>query len=201
MFTSRAEYRLSLREDNADARLTPTGRRLGIVDDRRWAQFERKQALIDTESKRLAGIIVRPDDVDTASEFDPLSRETSAAALLRRPHTTYAMLTELARVGDGNFGVITEELFEQIALSLETNARYEGYIRRQREEIERQRRHADTHIPTDLDYAGVTGLSSEAREKLIRIRPGNIGQASRIAGMTPAAISLLLVHLKKRGER
>jgi tRNA uridine 5-carboxymethylaminomethyl modification enzyme len=198
MFTSRAEYRLMLREDNADARLTPTGRRLGIVDDNRWEHFERKQALIDNESRRLAGIVVRPDDIDEHCGLEPLTRETTAAGLLRRPNFSYVELTRVARVGHGELDASEAELFEQVALSLETNARYAGYIARQSEEIERQRRHAETDIPADLDYAGVTGLSSEAREKLMHIRPNNIGQAARIAGMTPAAISLLLVHLKKR---
>ncbi|MGD2166662.1 MAG: tRNA uridine-5-carboxymethylaminomethyl(34) synthesis enzyme MnmG, partial [Gammaproteobacteria bacterium] len=113
-------------------------------------------------------------------------------------NVTYADLTALERVGGGAFdGRIEQELLEQVAVSLETNARYEGYIVRQTEEIERQRRHAETDIPTNIDYTCVSGLSSEVREKLMHIRPGNIGQASRIAGMTPAAISLLLVHLKK----
>jgi tRNA uridine 5-carboxymethylaminomethyl modification enzyme len=201
MFTSRAEYRLLLREDNADARLTPTGRRLGLVDDARWAHFERKQALLDGEAARLAGIVVRPGDVDEHCGLEPLSRETTAAALLRRPNVSYTALTGLERVGSGPFDkeidAGEQELFEQIALSLETNARYAGYIARQTEEIERHRRNAKTDIPTDLDYAGVTGLSSEVREQLMRIRPDNIGQASRIAGITPAAISLLLVHLRK----
>lgn len=198
MFTSRAEYRLLLREDNADARLTPIGRRLGIVDDERWHQFERKQTLIENETKRLAGIVVRPGDIDADSELDALSREAPAAVLLRRPNVSYAAVTHLARVGAAEFAEATEpELLEQIATSLETNARYAGYIARQSDEIERQRRHEETVIPESLDYAGVTGLSSEAREKLTRIRPNSIGQASRIAGMTPAAISLLLVHLKK----
>jgi tRNA uridine 5-carboxymethylaminomethyl modification enzyme len=201
MFTSRAEYRLLLREDNADARLTPTGRRLGLVDDARWAHFERKQALLDGEAARLAGIVVRPGDVDEHCGLEALSRETTAAALLRRPNVSYTTLTGFERVGSGPFDTEIDageqELFEQVALSLETNARYAGYIARQTEEIERHRRNAKTDIPADLDYAGVTGLSSEVREQLMRIRPDSIGQASRIAGITPAAISLLLVHLRK----
>jgi tRNA uridine 5-carboxymethylaminomethyl modification enzyme len=187
-----------LREDNADSRLTPIGRRLGLVDDERWARFERKQSLIEKESARLCRIVVRPSDVTAHSEIETLSRETTAAALLKRPNVSYAALSSLARVGrSGIDEEVGEELREQIALSLETNARYEGYIARQSEEIERQRRHADTRIPGDFDYRIVAGLSSEVREKLMHVRPENIGQASRIAGMTPAAISLLLVHLKK----
>ena len=198
MFTSRAEYRLLLREDNADARLTPIGRRLGVVDDERWAAFERKHSLIEAEAQRLAGIVVRPGDIAADSGLDALQRETTAAALLRRPNVDYRALLTVERIGtaavDARLG---EELFEQIALSLETDARYAGYIERQNDEIERQRRHSETGIPTDLDYAHIGGLSAEVREKLIRVRPRNIGQAARIAGMTPAAISLLLVHLKK----
>jgi len=198
MFTSRAEYRLLLREDNADTRLTPTGRRFGVVDDERWAVFERKQSLIERETQRLAGILVRPSDIDTASGFESLKRETTAAGLLRRPNVAYDALCRLERVGVAEFAQsLEEEIAEQIAVSLETNARYEGYIARQSEEIERQRRHAETNIPADLDYAGVGGLSIEVREKLMHIRPLSIAQASRIPGMTPAAISLLLVHLKK----
>ena len=197
MFTSRAEYRLLLREDNADARLTPIGRRLGLVDDARWAKFEHKQALIDNEAKRLAGIVVRPGDVDSNSNPESLTREATAASLLKRPNVSYAELTQLERVGPGDVDRSDDVLYEQVALSLETKARYEGYIARQAQEIERQRRHATTNIPQEFDYAVVSGLSSEVREKLMRIRPDNIGQASRIAGMTPAAISLLLVHLKK----
>ncbi|MGD8808642.1 MAG: tRNA uridine-5-carboxymethylaminomethyl(34) synthesis enzyme MnmG [Gammaproteobacteria bacterium] len=199
MFTSRAEYRLLLREDNADARLTPTGRSLGIVDDERWAAFERKHALIERERERLGRIVLRPGDIDSASGLEPLKRETTAAALLRRPNAGYELLCSLERVGaPEHTQSIDDELAEQVAASLETDARYEGYIARQSEEIERQRRHSEADIPDNLDYAGVGGLSSEVREKLMHIRPRNIAQASRIPGVTPAAISLLLVHLKKQ---
>jgi tRNA uridine 5-carboxymethylaminomethyl modification enzyme len=199
MFTSRAEYRLLLREDNADVRLTPTGRSLGIVDDERWAAFERKHALIERERERLGRIVLRPGDIDSASGLEPLKRETTAAALLRRPNAGYELLCSLERVGaPEHTQSIDDELAEQVAASLETDARYEGYIARQSEEIERQRRHSEADIPDNLDYAGVGGLSSEVREKLMHIRPRNIAQASRIPGVTPAAISLLLVHLKKQ---
>jgi tRNA uridine 5-carboxymethylaminomethyl modification enzyme len=201
MFTSRAEHRLMLREDNADARLTPIGRELGVVEDARWRAFEQKERAIRSEQERLDRIVVRPDDVTGRGPLGTLSRESTAARLLRRPELRYDDIIALARVGRPDFaGVLSSELREQIGLRLETEARYAGYIERQRSEIERQRRHAETALPADLDYAAVRGLSNEVREKLERIRPASIGQASRISGMTPAAVSLLLIHLKK-GER
>jgi tRNA uridine 5-carboxymethylaminomethyl modification enzyme len=198
MFTSRAEYRLMLREDNADARLTPIGRKLGFVDDQRWATFERKQTLIADEAARLEKVVVRPVDLGAGSSLGALNREATAAAILKRPNIRYADLIALERVGAPQPGAALEpEQFEQVALSLETNARYAGYIERQSSEIQRQQKQQATGIPEDMDYAGVSGLSNEVREMLTRIRPENIGQAARIAGMTPAAISLLLVHLKR----
>jgi tRNA uridine 5-carboxymethylaminomethyl modification enzyme len=199
MFTSRAEYRLLLREDNADARLTPIGRRLGLVDDARWAAFERKQALLAREAERFERAVVQPEHVGTESIFGALRRETTAAALLRRPGTQYADVVSLPSVGAApDVAALEPEAYEQLATSLETEARYAGYIERQHVEIERQRRQETTDIPVDIDYATVRGLSNEVREKLARTRPENIGQAARISGMTPAAISLLLVHIKKR---
>jgi tRNA uridine 5-carboxymethylaminomethyl modification enzyme len=202
MFTSRAEYRLTLREDNADSRLTPTGRELGLVDDTRWRVFERKRDLIAAEQTRFEGIIVRPQDVSDASPIPPLTREIAASALLRRPDAPYRDITALAGVGvNPEVEALEPELREQVVVGLETVARYAGYIDRQRQEIDRQRRHATTELPEDFDYAQVNGLSTEVREKLFRVRPQSIGQASRISGMTPAAISLLLIHLKKREHR
>ncbi len=198
MFTSRAEYRLMLREDNADARLTPVGRELGIVGDARWAAFAAKQRLIESERERLRGVVVRPRDVPGGSPFSPLGKDTSAAALLRRPEARYEDVVALERVGRATaVGELADEVREQVASSLEIGERYAGYIERQTDEIERQRRQADTALPAAMDYSAVQGLSTEAREKLARIRPANVGQAARIPGVTPAAISLLLVHLKK----
>ncbi len=202
MFTSRAEYRLSLREDNADLRLTPTGRELGIVDDERWRSFKIKQGAIRSETERLSAIVVRPRDVPTASPVGPLRRDTPARQLLRRPECRYDDLVALPRVGAGaDSGQLSEELYSQVAGQLEIQARYQGYIERQSRDIERQRRHQGTPLPAGLDYANVRGLSNEVREKLARARPADIGQAARISGVTPAAVSLLLIHLKKQDFR
>ena len=198
MFTSRAEYRLTLREDNADARLTPVGRQLGLVDDERWQAFEVKQSLMKTEQQRLEAIVLRAEDLPATSPLQPLRKDTRAAALLRRPAVRYEDLLALERVGrPGGLDALHAEAFEQLAEGLQIEARYAGYIARQSSEIERQRRQTSLPLPSDLDYAEVRGLSNEVREKFARIRPESIGQAARIAGVTPAAISLLLVHLKK----
>jgi len=198
MFTSRAEYRLSLREDNADLRLTPKGRELGVVGDERWRAFEARREWLTAEAARLSDVVVRPTDVAADSALAPLARDTSAYALLRRPELTYRDVVTLARVGESAaLADVEPEAAEQWIGSLEIEAHYAGYVARQRDEIEQQRRHDGTALPVDLDYARVHGLSNEIREKLGRIRPHDIGQAARISGMTPAAISLLLVHLKK----
>ena len=200
MFTSRAEHRLLLREDNADWRLTPVGRSLGVVDDARIAAFERKYELIEQEQARLAGIVLRPGDAPAGSPFAPLAKETRAAQLLARPEGGYADVVALPAVGrNAALEMEDAELAEQVRGCLETNARYAGYIERQRREIDRTRRQSELRLPADLDYDAVAGLSNEVREKLIRIRPDSLGQAARIPGITPAAVSLLLVHLKKRG--
>ena len=195
MFTSRAEYRLLLREDNADLRLTGKGRELGLVDDERWRCFAAKREQIETESARLKKLNVHPNDAVNAAfvahEDTPLTREAKAWDLLRRPGMTYARLMALPDCGDA---VADPAVAEQV----EVQARYSGYIDRQQSEIERQRRHEATGLPERIDYADVSGLSSEVRQKLAQIRPATIGQAGRIAGVTPAAISLLLVHLKRR---
>ncbi|MFP6829689.1 MAG: tRNA uridine-5-carboxymethylaminomethyl(34) synthesis enzyme MnmG [Gammaproteobacteria bacterium] len=199
MFTSRAEYRLSLREDNADLRLTPKGRELGLVDDDRWRVFATKRDLVENETERLGGIVVRPDDVPADSDVGALSRDVTAYDLLRRPEMRYEGIVALARVGTADgYAELSEELSTQIGRQLEIQARYSGYIERQADEIERQRKHETTVLPDDFDYSVVTGLSNEVREKLERVRPASLGQASRISGMTPAAISLLLIYLKKR---
>jgi len=202
MFTSRAEYRLSLREDNADLRLTPQGRELGVVDDERWRAFEARRDWLASEAARLSDIVVRPTDVGEDSTLSPLARDASAYALLRRPELSYRDVTALPRVGaSAALAAVEAEAAEQWVGSLEIEAHYAGYVARQRDEIEQQRRHDSTALPADLDYARVQGLSNEIREKLGRIRPDDIGQAARISGMTPAAISLLLVHLKKLKRR
>jgi tRNA uridine 5-carboxymethylaminomethyl modification enzyme len=202
MFTSRAEYRLTLREDNADLRLTPLGRELGVVGDRRWRAFEARRDWLGAEAERLGAIVVRPADVPDGSAAAPLTREASAYALLRRPELGYRDVAAVPSVGASpTLETLDAEDAERWIGSLEIEAHYAGYAARQRTEIEQQRRHDDTALPQDLDYARVQGLSNEIREKLARTRPHDIGQAARISGMTPAAISLLLVHLKKRERR
>ncbi|MEW5756874.1 MAG: tRNA uridine-5-carboxymethylaminomethyl(34) synthesis enzyme MnmG [Pseudomonadota bacterium] len=194
MFTSRAEYRLMLREDNADLRLTPKGRELGLVDDERWAAFEAKREAVERERQRLRATWVTPLRVDpnevAAVLGQPLTREYTLEDLLRRPEVTYRSLMGLSQARPGIEDPIVAE-------QVEIQVKYAGYIDRQHEEIERQRNHEETRLPTDLDYDQVSGLSSEVRQKLSRQRPQTVGQAARIPGLTPAAISLLLVYLKK----
>jgi tRNA uridine 5-carboxymethylaminomethyl modification enzyme len=200
MFTSRAEYRLTLREDNADLRLTPAGRELGLVDDARWQLFETKRAAVEDELQRLQAAWVRPG-TDAGARIEAhigsLSREQRALDLLRRPEVSYAALVEA--VGEGAEDWRSDErLAVQVPLQVDVQAKYHGYIERQHEEIERQRRHEDTPLPDALDYAAVRGLSNEVRQRLAEHRPATLGQAARIPGITPAAVSLLLVHLKRR---
>lgn len=196
MFTSRAEHRLLLREDNADLRLTEKGRELGLVDDMRWAAFCEKREAIERETQRLRTTTLQPTAVsaeDSQRVFgDVLSRDYKLYDLLRRPNVTYVELTALPAVGSP---VSDEKVAEQV----EIQCKYAGYIERQQEEIDKQRRNEETRLPEWLDYALVKGLSNEVRQKLQNHRPVTIGQASRIPGITPAAISLLLVHLKKAG--
>jgi tRNA uridine 5-carboxymethylaminomethyl modification enzyme len=195
MFTSRAEYRLMLREDNADLRLTQQGRELGLVGEARWRVFCEKRQAIERERARLESLRVRPADLSPQEQMrvfgDVLQREYSAFDLLKRPEVSYGALVSLPGVAPG---VAEPSVREQI----EIQARYHGYIARQMEDIERTRANEALRLPDDLDYTKVRGLASEVREKLSRHRPATLGQASRISGVTPAAISLLLVHLKKR---
>jgi len=201
MFTSRAEYRLMLREDNADARLTPVGRDLGLVDETRWRAFGEKQEAIERERERLEKILVRPSsltDADREIAGEDFDREVHALDLLKRPGFGYAEVASLSSVGQGVTG-LDDETAEQVRLALEVDARYAGYIDRQRREIARHEKQRSLELPADIDYAGVTGLSTEARQRLEAVRPATLGQASRLEGVTPATISLLLIHLKKAG--
>nr|WP_314492645.1 tRNA uridine-5-carboxymethylaminomethyl(34) synthesis enzyme MnmG [uncultured Pseudomonas sp.] len=194
MFTSRAEYRLILREDNADLRLTEKGRELGLIDDARWAAFCAKREGIEREEQRLKSTWVRPNTPqgDAVSEKfgTPLSHEYSLLNLLTRPEVDYAGLIEVTG---------GEAVPAQVAEQVEIKTKYAGYIDRQQDEIARLRASEDTRLPVDIDYAGISGLSKEIQGKLGQTRPETLGQASRIPGVTPAAISLLLIHLKKRG--
>ncbi len=201
MFTSRAEYRLSLREDNADLRLTEQGRRLSLVDDSRWAFFQEKSAAVAAEFSRLAAAVVQPADVGPDLEAklgSPLLREAHALDLLRRPELNYDDLNLAARATDVAAWRSDERLAEQVKLQVDVQAKYSGYLQRQHDEIERQLRNENLRLPNDIDYGDVSGLSNEARQRLREVRPETLGQAGRIPGLTPAAVSLLLVHLKKR---
>jgi tRNA uridine 5-carboxymethylaminomethyl modification enzyme len=202
MFTSRAEYRLLLREDNADLRLTPVGRKLGLVDDERWQHFESRRTAVTEEQDRLAAIIVRPSALSNADRErlgDGFRRECRALDLLRRPEFDYADVRALSAVGDGEWrtGMVAEDI-GQVELQLEVQARYAGYIERQRREIEKHARQEKLVLPADLDYSAVSGLSTEARQRLEVARPPTLGHASRLEGVTPSTVSLLLIHLKKR---
>lgn len=194
MFTSRAEYRLILREDNADLRLTEKGRELGLVDDTRWAAFCAKREGIEREEQRLKSTWVRPGSAEgtaIAERFgSPLVREYNLLNLLARPEIDYASLIELT--GDAGAD-------PQVAEQVEISTKYAGYIERQRDEIERLRASENIALPVDLDYPSISGLSKEIQHKLSQARPQTLGQASRIPGVTPAAVSLLMIHLKKRG--
>ncbi|MFP1764204.1 tRNA uridine-5-carboxymethylaminomethyl(34) synthesis enzyme MnmG [Lonsdalea quercina] len=196
MFTSRAEYRLMLREDNADLRLTEQGRQLGMVDDVRWAHFNEKLESIEKERQRLRDVFVHPHSEQVAQINTllkaPLSREANGEDLLRRPEIDYALLTQLPMFAPA----LTDA---KAAEQVEIQVKYEGYIARQLEEIEKQLRNENTVLPAELDYRQVSGLSNEVVAKLNDHKPGSIGQASRISGVTPAAISILLVWLKKQG--
>jgi len=202
MFTSRAEYRLLLREDNADLRLTPVGRELGLVDDERWRIFETKRDAVAQEQRRLARQFVRNADLNAADKEilgGNLQRECFAADLLRRPEHSYRDIARLSPVGGGHWDdTIGIEQAEQIELQVEVQAKYQGYIERQEREIERHAKQESLKLPADLEYSNVTGLSTEAMQRLESTRPATLGQASRLEGMTPSAVSLLLIHLKKR---
>jgi tRNA uridine 5-carboxymethylaminomethyl modification enzyme len=210
MFTSRAEYRLQLREDNADLRLTEAGRNLGLVDDRRWAAFCARREAIERERQRLAGSWVRPQTVPAADAErllgKALEHEHSLADLLRRPGIGWDKVAALDAVARPADAVSRETLraalgrreADNVIEQAEIGLKYAGYIDRQVEEVKRAAHHERLPLPDTLDYSQVTALSIEVRQKLAEHRPATLGQASRISGITPAAISLLLIHLKKR---
>ena len=208
MFTSRAEFRLQLREDNADARLTEVGRQLGLVDDARWDAFSRKRDAVSRETQRLRSLWVSPKNLETAEAErvfgKALEHEYSLADLLRRPGVTYESLMSL---DGGRFVSRETEAQDQAVVidpavteQVEIASKYSGYIDRQRSEVQRAAQYEHLKLPDDLDYLQVTALSFEARQTLAKRRPETLGLASRISGITPASISLLLVHLKKRGH-
>lgn len=194
MFTSRAEYRLLLREDNADLRLSEKARDLGLLGDDQWQRFENKREAIETEKQRLASSWVqhKTPEADALNQVlkSPLSKEANLQDLLKRPEITYQHLSEITgqRVND-----------QEVAQQVEIQIKYQGYIDRQKEEIDRLRRYEATAIPEDMDYASFDGLSNEVTQKLLKAKPATLGQAARIPGVTPAAVSLLLIQLKKRG--
>lgn len=193
MFTSRAEYRLLLREDNADLRLTEIGRKLGVVSDERWSKFETKRESIEIELARLKSVWIQPNSKYAAllepKLSSPLNREYSLVDLVKRPELSYADIAAFTGSALSLDPVVTEQVEIQI--------KYAGYIDRQRDEIDQMRRRENTPVPADFDYSRIGGLSNELRSKLENVRPASIAQAGRIQGMTPAAISLLLIHLKK----
>lgn len=210
MFTSRAEYRLLLREDNADLRLTATGRELGVVDDARWRLFTTKCAAIERERERLQSIVVRPQDATGRALAvllsKPLEREYRALDLLRRSDVNCAAFLRLpgiatATVLDEERREKSESLQQEVLEQIDIQMKYDGYIKRQQMEIERHRRYEETKIPPHFDYSVVHGLSNEVRQKLAAVQPTTIGQAARISGVTPAAISILLVYLKGRRQQ
>lgn len=202
MFTSRAEHRLLLREDNADSRLTEKARELGLIDDVRWQAFNEKKESIAKEEQRLKTTFVQANS-DQANALvekikTPLTREYNLMELLKRPELTYADLGELF-FQDSEFADSHVKIDPQVSQQIEISAKYSGYIQRQEEEVKRLRQHEETPLPIDFDYSTVEGLSNEAKQKLMTMKPESLGRASRIQGITPAAISLLLVYLKKRG--
>jgi tRNA uridine 5-carboxymethylaminomethyl modification enzyme len=194
MFTSRAEYRLSLREDNADLRLTEIGRKLGLVDAARWESFQRKRSLVSAELERLKSTWVNPRllaEADVKRLFGERNvRDTSLADLLKRPGVSY---TDVAALAPGALDANEASAAQQV----EVNTKYAGYIERQREEVERQVRYESLPLPATIDYREVRGLSKEVQQKLNENKPETLGQAGRISGVTPAAVGLLLVHLKR----
>jgi len=209
MFTSRAEFRLQLREDNADARLTDMGRQMGLVDDARWDAFNRKRDAVSRETEKLKSTWVQPSTLPAADAEallgKALEHEYSLADLLRRPNVSFDTLEQVATIARPAAGVSREtltvalgkDLADTVIEQVEVSIKYAGYINKQNEDVERAAHYEHLRLPDALDYSKVTALSFEARQKLSAQRPETLGQASRISGITPAAISLLLIHLKK----
>ena len=195
MFTSRAEFRLRLREDNADQRLTPTGRELGLVGEQRWRAYSAKKAAIDVLKSAVGKVHLNPGtplaDAVGAAAGETISKETPLAAFIRRPGVSLSEIYHA--LGDA----LGERVSGAVLSQVEIETKYEGYIRRQEEEIARVRRHEGIRLPAGIEFQSVSGLSAELAEKLTEIGPSTLAQASRIPGMTPAALSLLLVHAKK----
>lgn len=192
MFTSRAEYRLMLREDNADQRLTPVGFALGLVDETRWRAYNEKMEAIERERTRLSDLWIHPEHPDAAGLPSPISKGVNALDLLRRPEIDYALLSQVPSFTP------PEDLPHFVTEQIEIEAKYAGYVDRQRDEVSRSVKQETLALPADIDYAQISGLSHEVRSKLAALRPATLGQAGRIPGITPAAVSLLLVHLKRR---
>jgi tRNA uridine 5-carboxymethylaminomethyl modification enzyme len=201
MFTSRAEYRLLLREDNADIRLTEAGRKIGLVDDARWEAFSRKQEAVLQEQERLKSTWVRPATLPKEDAIrvlgKPIEHEYSLFELLRRPELSYEALLSLPT---SEAAVKYEDIAEEVRQQVDIAAKYQGYIDRQQDEIERSAGSEHTQLPEDMDYADVHGLSIEVQQKLAHHKPQTIGQASRVSGVTPVAVSLLLVYLKRKNR-
>jgi tRNA uridine 5-carboxymethylaminomethyl modification enzyme len=201
MFTSRAEYRLLLREDNADIRLTEAGRKIGLVDDARWEAFSRKQEAVLQEQERLKSTWVRPATLPKEDAIrvlgKPIEHEYSLFELLRRPELSYEALL---RLPTSEAAVKYEDIAEEVRQQVDIAAKYQGYIDRQQDEIERSAGSEHTQLPEDMDYADVHGLSIEVQQKLAHHKPQTIGQASRVSGVTPVAVSLLLVYLKRKSR-
>jgi tRNA uridine 5-carboxymethylaminomethyl modification enzyme len=195
MFTSRAEYRLILREDNADMRLTEKGHELGLVSDERWAAFCKKREAVEVETQRLKSTWIVPNSPEAAiinpKLEAPITHEYNLLDLLKRPNIVYSDVANLKNTPDDS---VDEQVSEQVQIAV----KYAGYISRQAEDIERLRRQENTKLPDDLDYSSMEGMSNEVKQKLNQLRPETLAAASRIQGVTPAAVSLLLVHLKKR---
>ena len=197
MFTSRAEHRLLLREDNADQRLTPTGKKLGVVSEERWSAFNHKTEVFNKEKKRLSQTHIMVSDLEGLNQAQQKDNKKPAYNFLKRPGVTYAAITKTIGERDG-YSKEPDLLRESVDTLIETEAKYEGYVNKQKREIEKQKTNSNTKLPRDIDYSAMPGLSNEIKQKLTEFAPETIGHAARIEGVTPASLSVLLVHLKKQ---